>query len=791
MNNVQALIVFLTFVLVQPVFAQNWTPIGPEGGDFNFTNTDPNNGNNVVAFRKDSVYRTTNGGQSWTLIGKVPSAYLTEWASFDYQRIYISQWYGCYFTKDGGVSWSYGAFPSGAGYGTGICVHPTNPDIVYACGYNPSGGASKITFMSSADGGLTWQLKTIKTYPSNQSGQASTITISKSNPSLLFIGGISHGAATGVLLLRSDDGGVTWSEVSQNVDNDPEKSIQTIQVDPNDANNVYAGYQSFYKSTDSGLTWTKDSSEAFNIRGIGVDPSNGSNLYLCGAGDMFVSRDYGNTWIPHYGVLIGQGAYVEVSDASPSIIYVSSRYGIHKSIDSGSSWKPAHNGINAASITGLTMAPSQPEIILASIFGVYKVFKSDNGGIDFSTMNNPEENKSIRKFYINSMDPDIVMAFELGGPLHRSEDGCSTWEKVSFNGFKRDAVEDPSDPNTIYVACTESLGGQYQMNIHKSTDGGKTWPYVYPVGPPLPYASAYSVAMSKNNPSVLYVGGWVDDGSSNYHSIIYRSKDKGANWMDVTGDLDVLTGPYTYVISLWVSDENPDLVVAGTSNGVFRSSIGGMTWSPTNLGSYFWTGQILQHPATKTLYLTSLSSGVYKSDDEGLSWTDLNYNIPQMRAYSIALDAKNGWLYSGSSTDGVCALKQPPSPLWIQYEHISELDGGKINVSLDAGISKAKQNYLIFGSISGASPGVKLPGSSLVLPINWDSFTNIVIAYANLPFFQNFMGTLDGSGRSNAILDLPPIPGFAGTKLYFAYGLVDPFGNWDYVSNGVCVTVFN
>lgn len=115
--------------------------------------------------------------------------------------------------------------------------------------------------------------------------------------------------------------------------------------------------------------------------------------------------------------------------------------------------------------------------------------------------------------------------------------------------------------------------------------------------------------------------------------------------------------------------------------------------------------------------------------------------------------------------------------------------GGSAKLLLLAESANANKKYLVFGSVTGTSPGITLPISNLNLPINWDIFTNYIIRFINQPSFQYFMGTLDSAGRSEAILSIPPVPGFAGTTMHFAFGLVDSSGTWDFASNAVKIEI--
>lgn len=130
-----------------------------------------------------------------------------------------------------------------------------------------------------------------------------------------------------------------------------------------------------------------------------------------------------------------------------------------------------------------------------------------------------------------------------------------------------------------------------------------------------------------------------------------------------------------------------------------------------------------------------------------------------------------------------------PFTLSVEGYEIPENMGGSMILVLNAGFDFSARNYLIFGGVTGTAPGTPFPGGQVVLPINWDLFTNVVIAHANQPIFQNFMGQLNSVGKASAKLNTPPITGLAGIKMCFAYGLVDSMGMWDFASNAVEIEV--
>ena len=119
---------------------------------------------------------------------------------------------------------------------------------------------------------------------------------------------------------------------------------------------------------------------------------------------------------------------------------------------------------------------------------------------------------------------------------------------------------------------------------------------------------------------------------------------------------------------------------------------------------------------------------------------------------------------------------------------LSEAAGGKVSLTLNGDGANAGRDYVMVGAVTGTNPGNALPGGMIILPLNWDLFTDFVIAKINSSIFSNFMGALDLSGKSLAVFDtlgtLPP--GMAGVYISFAYAVGRP---WDFASNPINVEV--
>jgi len=114
--------------------------------------------------------------------------------------------------------------------------------------------------------------------------------------------------------------------------------------------------------------------------------------------------------------------------------------------------------------------------------------------------------------------------------------------------------------------------------------------------------------------------------------------------------------------------------------------------------------------------------------------------------------------------------------------------GGAQQLALRAGPQYAGRVYLLSGSASGAQPGFPLP--PLLVPLNFDVYTNFLLSSPNAPPLQPSLGFLDANGAANSALTLPPgSPAHVlGPELHHAYVLFDlGSGQLVFASNAVSV----
>ncbi len=255
-----------------------------------------------------------------------------------------------------------------------------------------------------------------------------------------------------------------------------------------------------------------------------------------------------------------------------------------------------------------------------------------------------------------------------------------TWRRVGpamFAGRVADVAGVPGKPDILYVAAASS-------GLYKSTNGGITFDPVFEEGNTL---SIGAIAVQPDNPDIVYVGtgeGAVRN-SISFGDGIYKTIDGGRSWKHLGLNN---SERFSRIV---IHPTNRQVVLAavmgkafgpGGERGIYRSSDGGATWTPTLAGNET-TGasDVAIDPGDPRIMYAGLydyqrqpwhfrsggpGSGLYRSSDGGVSWkrlTDpaLNNGLPGTR-----LIGRVGVSVSLSSPSTVYALieAQEDGVLW-------------------------------------------------------------------------------------------------------------------------------
>lgn len=181
-------------------------------------------------------------------------------------------------------------------------------------------------------------------------------------------------------------------------------------------------------------------------------------------------------------------------------------------------------------------------------------------------------------------------------------------EKSDLMGF----VISPAREGTMYSSGhSASMTGN--LGFRKSTDGGQTWQTIAPVtSSPVDFHAMDASAADEN---LIY-------GSPGGGNDIYVSRDEGKTWNRLN--------PPAQVISLAADREDPNVVYAGTTGGLFVSNNQGNSWQKVS-------GDLLEGAVTglgfsgNSFYayvIPEQGSGyIAKSSDNGQTWAKTDGQI--------------------------------------------------------------------------------------------------------------------------------------------------------------------
>ena len=113
----------------------------------------------------------------------------------------------------------------------------------------------------------------------------------------------------------------------------------------------------------------------------------------------------------------------------------------------------------------------------------------------------------------------------------------------------------------------------------------------------------------------------------------YLSADGGATWRTVPLTAKVRIRSYA------VEPANPAKMYVGTTQGVFRSTDDGSTWSDAGLANLSVIALAADPASSGVLYAGGESGGLYKSTDGGVRWTAMNTGLRYGAVNSIAVDS--------------------------------------------------------------------------------------------------------------------------------------------------------
>ena len=567
---------------------------------------------------------------------------------------------GFWMTNNGGISYTTTTDQLGSCGVSDIAINPFNTNIIYiSTGDRDAGDTYATGVLKSIDGGLTWS-NTGLVWQTIQQRRIYRLLINPINPNTLI-------AATSVGIYRSLNAGQSWSLISSG-------NYVDAEYRPNDTTTVYAVTSNgLSKSINGGASFAGvsafPSGISANRLSIAVSRANANYLYVLvsnnsnGFGGLYRSLNSGTTfslmssspnifdWSTTGNGTGGQGWYDIAIDASPSNANEIIAGGVN-------SWKSTNGGANWVLNSHWYGGGGKPYVHADLHYVLYTsgttCYLGTDGGVS-KTSNNGQNWTEING------NMNIAQMYKIGLASNNSsklitghQDNGSNLLNGSnwsqvYGGDGMDCFIDWNNNNTL-VASTQNGG------FTRSINGGANWSAIVSglSGTPAWVAPIVQDPISANT---YYCG----------YQNVFKSTNQGNTWT-------IISNFNTTLDEIKVSPLNPNIIFATSTNAIWKTSNGGTTWSnitPTNIiGNNQITDLTMDNLNPNNIYITlsGYSAGikVLASYNGGSTWINYSQGLPNIPTNCIVY-VKNSpqGLYLG--TDVGVYYREANMSNWISY----------------------------------------------------------------------------------------------------------------------------
>ena len=498
---------------------------------------------------------------------------------------------------------------------------------------------------------------------------------------------VAYAVADSGTLHKTTNGGASWSRIGL------VERVDLLEVAPSQPGTLYAAnFESFFRSTDHGASWTRLPGSPLAPLDLEVDPHDPETVYVARGPQIFRTEDGGATWVSFESGLTTESGTPEtvlLLAADPirySTLYAATVGGqIGKSTDRGATWtgvRPSSLRLQSWALavdpaSGAVYAALRP--LLGHTDGEGGIWQSVDGGAAWDRVLHAPGVASLG--FERGAPGRVFAGADLAG-IYRSADGGGTWG-LSNHGLQAYAISqaapDPHVPGRIFAAAlafgelntsrgvlmrSDDRGATWtgllgepetgigipltDLAIHptepgtlyvagrgvlRTTDGGNTWESRNRGLRAGEYVAALELAPS--SPNVLYAIGWdtypACAGGHCTRVIVFRSSDGGAQWRRSRLPLQ----GFEFLNALAVDPSNPAIVYTA-GRQLFKSTDGGVTWRRTGRGLRGPVTDLLADPFTPgTLYAVVRFArrgipvtGIDKTTDGGATWAPADAGLP-------------------------------------------------------------------------------------------------------------------------------------------------------------------
>lgn len=550
---------------------------------------------------------------------------------------------GVFKTIDGGATWAKILFTNNQSGVGDMVMDPFNPNKIFAAMYEhhrtpysfTSGGAGSGLYLTY-DGGTTWKKLGVENgLPKGELGRIG-MAIARSNTNRIY----AKVEASKNALYRSNDGGLQWEMINDNprFTNNRPFYFQEIAVDPVDQNRLYNIYQPLSVSEDGGKSFNAEPMiPADETKGIHadfhafwVDPNDPSFFIIGGDGGIGITHDKGKSWYFPESIPVGQFYHINVDNDLP--------YNVYGGLQDNGNWSgPGYVWKRGG---------------IRTLYWQYLV-----GGDGFYI--SPDAANS-RFGYGTSQNGDLYRYDKVTGYYQSiSPPAPDLKTRLRFN-WNAAFAQDLNNESIAYY------GSQF---LHKTTDKGATWQIISPdlttnnpehqkqdyggltidaSGAEI-YNSILSIAPSKMDYKVIWVG--TDDGN------VQLTKDGGKTWTNLIQNIKGLPKE-SWIAQIRASrfhKEEAWVVANNYRKGdfnpyIFRTKDFGKSWTRVvdNSKVKGYAHTVLQDSVEPNLVFAGTENGLWISIDEGINWAQLKNGFPSVSTTDMTIQERESALIIGT-----------------------------------------------------------------------------------------------------------------------------------------------
>jgi len=609
------------------------------------------------------VYRSLDAGKTWDLMGleqtsRVPRLLIHPTDPDTVLVCALGHAYGpqpergVFRTTDGGQTWTKTLFVDENTGCSDIAMDPKNPRILFAGMWQleihtwgrESGGPGSGLFMSR-DGGATWTRLQGRGLPTRPVGKVA-VAIAASNPNRVYAmietgdGVPWKGQPTDRgQVWRSENGGDTWQVVSYDHNAMGRAHYYSrMAVAPDDEDEAYFLTASYAKSIDGARTLTvlpRPEAPGGDHHDIWIDPTNADRQIVAHDQGLSITVNRGKTWY-RQRLKNAQIYHVTVDNEIPYNVLGNKQD------------EPTYRGPSNSRLQGgFGGDPGIPRAMWHAVGG---------GESGWATPDPTDSNIIWSTASGSGMVGGIVVRFEESRRQFRNIEVWPDQSNGPAEGVRYRFVWDaplqisPHDHNTVYV------GSQH---IHRTTNGGQSWEVISPdltlndkskmgssggltpdnIG--VEYAGVvYGIAESPREKGLIWAG--TNDG------LVQLTRDNGKTWTNVTKNLPNLP-PWGSVRSI-----APSRYDAGTAfltvdfhqmNNrdpfVYRTTDYGATWKQIVNGipksNLSYAKVIYEDPVRRGMLYLGTENAIYVTFDAGDTWQPLQNDLPHAPVSGIVV----------------------------------------------------------------------------------------------------------------------------------------------------------